>query len=194
MKRSHLLGLALALEGTLVGLAVGADALLDVPPYWGWPGYRAVAASVVAVFPMLGMLYLSVNGRLPGAESLRRSIDDVLLLFDGANKWDLLVVSILAGTAEEVLFRGVMVGWMTGSLGVAAAIIVSSIVFGLVHAISLVYAVYAMLVGAYFAILFVTTGDIWVPILTHTLYDFLALGWLTAKRAPLAGSPVADSF
>jgi uncharacterized protein len=62
----------------------------------------------------------------------------------------------------------------------------ASMVFGLLHAVTITYAVLAALVGAYLGWLALATDSLVGPIIAHSLYDFLALVYLihtiSAKR------------
>lgn len=89
---------------------------------------------------------------------------------------DLLTLAAIAGISEELLFRGVIQPWITASWGMTAGLWVSNIIFGLVHAITPMYTLLVTLVGVYLS-LSMTVGDennLLIPILIHSLYDFLA--------------------
>lgn len=89
---------------------------------------------------------------------------------------DLFVLAAIAGISEEMLFRGVLQPWLENIWGMTAGLIGSNLVFGLVHAITPLYAVLATLVGVYlgWAMDFGGERNLLTPILIHSLYDFLA--------------------
>ena len=89
---------------------------------------------------------------------------------------DLLILAAIAGVSEELLFRGVIQPWIERSWGMAAGLIVSNIVFGLVHAVTPLYALLAALVGIYLGLSLDYGGDrnLLTPIIIHGGYDFLA--------------------
>lgn len=83
-----------------------------------------------------------------------------------------LVVSLAAGIGEELFFRGFLLPYI-GLLG-------SSILFSLTHfffeirkyfVLCIVYTA----IGAIFGLLFQDTGSLWVVVIFHALYDFMAL-------------------
>jgi uncharacterized protein len=107
---------------------------------------------------------------------------------------DLFVLAAIAGISEEVLFRGVIQPWMESSWGMTAGLIGSNIVFGLVHAITPLYTVLAVLVGIYLGLALDVGGDrnLLTPIIIHGLYDFLA--FLALMRSYRASLPVQNDL
>lgn len=89
----------------------------------------------------------------------------------------IVLLALIAGVSEELMFRGVLQTIMDRQLPVAAAIATTSLVFGLLHARTALYAIVAGLVGAYLGWLFWATGSLLAPIVTHTVYDFIAFDW-----------------
>ena len=89
---------------------------------------------------------------------------------------DLFVLGAIAGITEEILFRGVIQPWMESSWGMTSGLIASSIIFGLVHAVTPLYALLATLVGIYLGLAMDYGGErnLLTPIIIHGLYDFLA--------------------
>ena len=65
---------------------------------------------------------------------------------------------------------------------VIAAVIGSSIIFGLVHPMTKLYIVIATIMGIYFAVLLVWTENLLIPIAAHAAYD--AVQMLIAKARP----------
>jgi uncharacterized protein len=102
---------------------------------------------------------------------------------------DLFILAAIAGISEEVLFRGAIQSWMESSWGITAGLIGSNILFGLVHAITPLYAVLATLVGIYLGLSLDFGGErnLLTPIIIHGLYDFLAfMALMRSYRANLA--------
>ena len=89
---------------------------------------------------------------------------------------DLLILAAIAGVSEELLFRGVIQPWIEASWGITVGLIGSNIVFGLVHAVTPLYAVLAALVGIYLGLSLDYSGErnLLIPIIIHGFYDFLA--------------------
>ncbi len=84
----------------------------------------------------------------------------------------------LGGVGEEMLFRGVFQASFTSWWGVAWGLIVASVLFGLLHPISLPYVVVSTLLGFYLGAVWNRSGNLLTVIVAHTLYYFAALGFL----------------
>lgn len=104
-------------------------------------------------------------------------------LFRHVNPGLLFLISLSAGVGEEFLFRGcfqaVVAGWIGPPWGEFGALIVASGLFGVCHWISRAYALVATGMGLILGGLFWATGSLLAPIVAHSLYDFLALLYLT---------------
>ena len=89
---------------------------------------------------------------------------------------DLLLLATIAGVSEELLFRGVIQPMLSAWWGLTAGLWVSNIIFGLVHAITPLYAVLVTVVGLYLSLSMTVGGEnnLLIPIIIHSLYDFLA--------------------
>jgi membrane protease YdiL (CAAX protease family) len=86
------------------------------------------------------------------------------------------------------LFRGLL---QTGLSTVSSwwlGLIITSIIFGLLHFVSLLYAVLATLIGLYLGFLFIIFDNLAVPMIVHALYDFVALLYLVRMRSGASNS------
>ena len=92
-----------------------------------------------------------------------------------------LAVSILlggvAGWGEEWLFRGVFQTILTQKFSSNIGLAVSGLVFGLLHAVTPVYALFAALASFFFGHLYNISGNLAVPMICHAVYDVGALMW-----------------
>jgi membrane protease YdiL (CAAX protease family) len=96
-------------------------------------------------------------------------------LFRHAPPGTLFLVALLAGVGEELLFRGVIQGGLDGVLGPWPALVLASILFGAMHALSKAYFVLATVMGFYMGLIYLWTGNLLIPILIHFLYDWIVL-------------------
>lgn len=99
---------------------------------------------------------------------------------------DLLILASVAGLSEELLFRGVVQPWLESSWGLTVGLVASNVIFGLAHAVTPLYAILATLTGIYLGLAMDYGGDrnLLVPIIIHSLYDFLAfIALVRAYRA-----------
>lgn len=165
-------------EGGLAGLALllafifGIDLLGFIR--WSWP---AVRAGILATIPLFVVLTITANIRFKPFDDINdMMLDTVGKHFSQAYWWELLLIAMMAGVCEELLFRGFLQVWIEELLGYTAGLVISNIVFGLMHAVTAVYAVLIAIVGLYFGWIFDITGErnLVVPMVTHTIYDFVA--------------------
>ena len=92
-----------------------------------------------------------------------------------------VVLGTVAGVGEEILFRGILQETMyqqhwTENYDTVISIVLSSIIFGLFHAVTPMYAALATIASMYFGTLYtLCDGDLTIPILCHSIYDIGAL-------------------
>jgi membrane protease YdiL (CAAX protease family) len=88
-------------------------------------------------------------------------------------------IAALSGAAEEVVFRGTMQPLLAGLWGPVPGLIVTSLVFGLLHYVPdrvfLPWTIFATLVGFICGGLFMVSGSILAPVVTHTLLNAINL-------------------
>lgn len=131
--------------------------------------------AIAATFPMLSILVGLEVINHPTVLSFReRQIEFFANLGFEFTPLRILLMSLGAGVGEELLFRGALQGWLSQQLPIFAAIIIPSIIFGLLHHANRVYMIIAGVIGAYLGGVFWLTGNIVVPIIAHTLYDIVA--------------------
>eukprot|EP00584_Thalassiosira_punctigera_P011305 CAMPEP_0172563588 /NCGR_PEP_ID=MMETSP1067-20121228/101211_1 /TAXON_ID=265564 ORGANISM="Thalassiosira punctigera, Strain Tpunct2005C2" /NCGR_SAMPLE_ID=MMETSP1067 /ASSEMBLY_ACC=CAM_ASM_000444 /LENGTH=362 /DNA_ID=CAMNT_0013354063 /DNA_START=106 /DNA_END=1194 /DNA_ORIENTATION=+ len=92
-----------------------------------------------------------------------------------------LLVSILlgavAGWGEEWLFRGVFQTILSEKFSSGIALTICGVVFGLLHAVTPLYALLAGLASVFFGHLYNVSQNLAVPIICHAVYDVGALMW-----------------
>jgi uncharacterized protein len=96
---------------------------------------------------------------------------------------DLIWLGLLPGLSEELLFRGVMIPAFGYDL---FAVIVSSILFGILHLSNIQswhYVAWAIVIGFVLGYSAYLTGNLLVPIIAHSLTNFFSsLIWKMKKR------------
>lgn len=138
-----------------------------------------LAAGVLASAPLCALFWYLM--RSPVAPLAR--IRDFLArhLYDLAAPWSVLqiaVVCVLAGFCEEILFRGVMQGALADWIGRYPGLVAASVLFGCAHLVTPAYGVIAALLGLYLGLLWIASGNLLVPVVTHAVYDFAGLLYL----------------
>jgi membrane protease YdiL (CAAX protease family) len=105
----------------------------------------------------------------------RKSADGYLEMVIRPLIWpDLIWLGLLPGLSEELLFRGVMIPALGFDL---VAVIVSSLVFGVLHLSGLQqwpYVVWATVVGFALGYTALITGNLLIPIVAHILTNLIS--------------------
>lgn len=140
---------------------------------------ETLAIGLAATLPMLLALAWILGTDWPPARRLVTLVAEQLgPLLSRRSTLELALLAVLAGVAEEVLFRGVLQTWLARSLSDGGGLLVASAIFGLAHFASPAYAVLAGVVGLYLGGLFLLQGNLLAPIVAHAAYDFVALTYL----------------
>jgi membrane protease YdiL (CAAX protease family) len=151
---------------------------------------RAIFYGVIGTIPLFLLYLLLEQLTAESVVTIRKFLLETLGSALHRYHWaDLFVLAAIAGISEEILFRGVIQPWMESSWGLTEGLIGSSILFGLVHAITPLYAVLAALVSIYLGVSLDYGGErnLLTPIIIHGLYDFLAfLALMRSYRENLA--------
>jgi membrane protease YdiL (CAAX protease family) len=184
---------AIMVEGGMAAIAILVDLFcyLDLN-YWEHCRYDSITLFQIAcgLIPLAaGYVVMQV---LPFA-ALRR-IDRFVRELYWQNMghwklWQLALVAALAGVGEELLFRGLFQMGFSAVFDVWVAIFLTSLIFGLAHAVTPTYCVLAFIISVYFGFLFVFTDNLVVPIAVHALYDFGI--FLYIRLTPKKGGHVA---
>ena len=174
----------LELFGAVVGYVVLTGPMEDrLWPFelaWRrWPALlRGLLLGFVALSVTIGVVALSGGYRITG-------------LNPAYSPWpDLFTLGLVAGVAEEIIFRGVLFRLVEDGLGTWGAVAVSALVFGLLHLTNkdatlmggLAIVVEA---GLLFAAVYVVTRNLWWTIGLH-------VAWNVAE-GPVYGSVVSGS-
>lgn len=198
--------LAIGLVGLVIAWIVGMDARAYIGKL-DQLDWRSVlfdgALGAVAAIPMLIAIALLMKIPHDSITAIKRLSDmpTIKALLSLTNA-ELLTLSLCAGIGEELAFRGVLLPWLTSlrdasaafpntfDVGdsfqlanpalLVAAVILSSVAFGMVHPITKLYVVVASTMGVYFAILMIATDSLIVPMVCHAVYD--AAQFMIAKR------------
>lgn len=105
---------------------------------------------------------------------------------------NLMIIGIMAGFSEELLFRGCFQRLLTtGGVNKHVAVWTVAFVFSAFH-FQIFGFVPRMLLGAYFGYLLIWTRSIWAPMLAHTLNNsiYVVAAWLQLQHNP--GTPLSS--
>lgn len=183
---------------TTVGLILGQSLLIVaaifVAKLMGTPNYGlgkninfgvpSICSGIVWTLPLGILAYVLdiIENKFPSLQDVTKATQSsVLSLLGGKFKPIIgtlvaLALGIAAGLGEEMLFRGVLQDQLGIRMGNNVfAVGISSIIFGLLHAVTPLYALLAGLASIFFGWIYIVTGNLAVPIVTHAFYDWVAL-------------------
>ncbi len=175
---NRLFRMACFFEGSLLLVALVLGKIIDVNPFEHLLfSSSAFLIGIIGTIPLfivfLGLFELRVNSM----QEIRTLLLETLgPLLKNCNWADLFLLGAIAGVAEEILFRGTLQPWLENAWGANTGLVLSNVIFGLVHAVTPLYALLAGLVGIYLS-LSMNYGDeknLLTPIVIHGVYDLLA--------------------
>lgn len=168
---------ACCLEGGLLLAAIALGWVLDLDPWATWEmGLIPLMWAVLGVVPPLVMLFWVLRSAWLPVVRLRRMLDPVIRSFFGAwSAWELGVLAGVAGFSEEVLFRGVIQAGLENWLGSGLGLVLTAVLFGLMHPITRLYILLALIIGLWLGLLWIWSGSLVAPVVAHALYDWVAL-------------------
>ena len=154
-----------------LGRWIGISPLEEIQPSFG-----ALIWGVVATVPLgLGLAWMLTTSWSPIRRLVALVTEQIGPALAGCSVAQLALLAVAAGVSEEVLFRGVVQTGLARAVPAGLALIMASTAFGLVHFASRAYAVVAGVIGVYLGTLLLVQGSLVSPIITHALYDFVAL-------------------
>lgn len=139
----------------------------------------------LAVLPLVffsSMVYqgvLTANGYPP-------TLQDIALLLTADHPlwlrlYMLFMAVVLAPVFEECLFRGILLPLFARGFGIGTGIFLSSLLFAAIH-FHMPSLVPLCVVATGFAIGYLFSGSLWVPVTMHALFNGVNLGLLLAIR------------
>jgi uncharacterized protein len=198
--RARFMTLAVIFEGSLVLVALALGWIFRIDVLSGLqPGVISAAIGLSGAIPPFALLLLAERLRIAALERIKKILLETLGPWLLACRWyDVIVLAVIAGIGEEFLFRGALQPlferWTVSSgWGGACGLILSNLIFGLLHFITPTYAILAGLMGLYFGLLLDVTEprSLLAPILAHGLYDYLA--FLVLIRSAKAARSLANA-
>ena len=177
MKSANFFTTACVFEGSLAVIALILGWLADIQPIaFVHLSESALLIGVVATLPLLLIFMTIQHLPYPSVKQIKQLLESTLGLNLERLHWtDLMVLALIAGFSEELLFRGFLQPWLE-QWGVSVGLIGSNLIFGLVHAVTPLYAIFATLTGLYLGLSMDYQGErnLLIPIVIHSLYDFVA--------------------
>jgi hypothetical protein len=162
------IGALLARRGSHLAVLLGLTALKR---------RQAIVAALVgggAGFGMAAALYVLQTWTGLHIHATQRTLLSTADLSPGEIAILVLLVGLTGPAIEELVFRGVLFGWLRRWIGPWLGALASAIPFGLLH-LPAGQAVWATLFGLLLAILYQRFGSLWAPMLAHSANNCLTL-------------------
>jgi membrane protease YdiL (CAAX protease family) len=149
-----------------------------------------VAVGVVAVMMAIQIVFFARLVKPARIEKLRAQLPYMKILPRNSSELGIfLLVAVMAGIWEELLYRGFLIWFLTPYATLWGAVALSTAVFGLGH----IYQGWQGVprsgaIGLLFAIGFVATGSLWWLIAAHALIDLYGglVAWSVMRVPPPA--------
>jgi uncharacterized protein len=135
---------------------------------------------VAVALAMLVVFFWMVHSSRETLRELRQQVESLIgQLFPSSSLAQFGLVALLAGIGEELLFRGVLQTVLSQWTTPVTGMLLASLLFALAHALSKLYFLLALIIGLCFGWLVLKYNDLVAPMVAHSLYDFVALIYLS---------------
>ena len=153
---------------------------------WDAVGLRPVSTSWILIATVATLVAIPIAGLVTilAYFALGQPLENPQLDFllpEGLTAFDALAMLFLAGFAapfgEELLFRGILYSMFRERWGIWIGVLVSSLLFGLIHG-NLAVGLTGFLLGILTAIVFEYSDSLWTAVLVHTLNNSIKIALL----------------
>ena len=138
--------------------------------------FAGATLTVIGIVFLVMQLRRVAHASAADLQKIRSAVESVeMLLPRNANELGRFnAVSVTAGIVEETLWRGFLIWYLAQVMPVWAAAVISAVGFGAAHAYQGRENVPKIIaVGAVFAILYLVSGSLWLPMVLHAAVDLL---------------------
>ena len=153
---------------------------------WDAVGLRPVSTSWILIATVATLVAIPIAGLVTilAYFALGQPLENPQLDFllpEGLSAFDALAMLFLAGFAapfgEELLFRGILYSMFRERWGIWIGVLVSSLLFGLIHG-NLAVGLTGFLLGILTAIVFEYSNSLWTAVLVHALNNSIKIALL----------------
>lgn len=153
-------------------------------------GWVEVVLLVIIAIGMLGFVdtFIMVSDRIAEyikslSEQMteyRQSVDRYTgVSEDAVPLWDtvcyLITLCFIVPLEEELIFRGAVFGVLRRKMGPLASIIITAVIFGIMHRVS-VHTAYAIVCGMILTACYYYTEDIFASVIMHSIFNIIGSG------------------
>lgn len=171
---------ALLFEGLIVPVAAVGIVVLGIDVHTlGLPVWRALVSGAAGSIATFALLFCLTRFEHLSRAVFKQHAKDLYTFASSFSLAGIISLAVLAGIGEELLFRGLIQGWVSEKANNIWGVTVAAVLFGLVHFLSPAYFVIATGMGAALGAAYVLSESILLVIVWHGAYDLIALIVLT---------------
>ncbi|MBD8070729.1 CPBP family intramembrane glutamic endopeptidase [Bacillus sp. PS06] len=137
--------------------------------YWKWIAVWLIVLIIVSVMIVIVMDVFNISWENGKTESIQRNINWFTILIGFVS------AAIISPIYEEIFYRGFLYKWFRGKWGVGAGLLISSIIFMLVHIPTYNTLPINFVSGLVFAWTYERTGSILPAIIIHAIFNGTAV-------------------
>jgi len=155
--------------------------------------WRAVDGGLLLVSGFIGLGLSVVTDEmdrliqmlLPMPEEIQKAMNE-LMIFDSTGELVVLIIAtvVIAGFAEEMLFRGFFQGALERVTDVTKAVLSTAFVFAFVH-FNPWWIIEILILGVLLGVMVWRSGSIFPGVVVHGIYNAAALGLINAEPSTL---------
>ena len=191
------------MTGGIVAQALLTICLIGIIAVLGWYDVTRIRGPIdrkgvksffwLAALPMLASLLMGIS-----LFSIEQDFSPIIVLIT------VLVLNLLVGLSEELLFRGILFGALRQRHSLITAIFLSSFIFGLAHMpnlglgqslpLTLYQVINAMILGALFCAITLQTNSIWPAVFLHMMWNsgIMLTQFVSETLTPQTATQIAD--
>ncbi|MEE2763680.1 MAG: CPBP family intramembrane glutamic endopeptidase [Pseudomonadota bacterium] len=167
---------ALLFQGGIGVLGLLAILVFGIPVQLASTGvWPSLVYGLVGAAATYGLLLLLTRVPRLFPENLEQQMQGLYNFASSYSPAVLVLLSVLAGVGEELLFRGAVQGWLVAHTGPVTALLAASVLFGLVHYVSFTYFLVATGLGLILGAAYLFSESLLLVMVWHAVYDMIAL-------------------
>ena len=125
----------------------------------------------IAIFLAVDVLLVMVGGFFDISEYISANEDAISPVFTGTVYLDMLLLGLISPVSEEIMVRGVLFNRLKGIMDEKDAVMLTAILFGVMHLGSALQMMYTFLMGYIITKAYSRYENIIVPILMHSFFN-----------------------
>ncbi|WP_444907809.1 CPBP family intramembrane glutamic endopeptidase [Microbulbifer sp. SSSA008] len=138
-----------------------------------------VTIGIIGAMATYGVMLSLTRSETTLGKSMRRQSIALIPLFSRLSFFQLLLISVVVGICEELLFRGFLQSWLSELSSPLLGLLISAIAFALLHFSSWTNFFLTLGIGVVLGVVYQVSGSLLGVIIWHAVYDAIVLIVLT---------------